>query len=987
MYLRRLGLNEIETKMINYSINTGLFVLLLCSFFNLSIGLQAQCEPGETSIEVLIVSDNYPGEISWTLEYEDLVLASGTSVGDTVCFDASIEDPCLVFTIYDSYGDGIFSPGGYWIYQDGLEIGSGAAYGYGESLTFNCAPGATCNDSALLTDADFGTVSQLESNYWYSFIPPANGMYMFSTCEVACDTKLWIYDYCNMGNFDDTNEGSIYYDDQEGGCGEQAALNVLLEGGVPYWIRMGLGSAEYDVLVGLESEWSFHDFGDDLGNTWTTADYDDAEWSTGNAELGYGDGDEATIVSFGSDASNKHTTTYFRKTFDFSGETANDLDGLLRLRRDDGAVVYLNGEEILRSNMPEGAIDANTFANAEIVGNNESLLNEYPVALNLVNGTNVLAVEIHQINLTSSDISFDLELMVESLSGPCANGFDWQFDYLGLPTGCMDEAACNYNPLAEVDSEDCVYVGDPLCTGPDLVVVHSAIVNSLSVSTMEVSESDCYIQEGCLNGYGTRELIRFTTHIKNIGDVDYYIGQTANTSESGQFEWGDCHNHWHYDGYAEYTMFTMDGQSLPIGFKNGFCVMDLECGDGGTAQYGCSTMGISAHCGDIYGSGLSCQWVDVTGIPDGQYQLVVRVNWDGAPDALGRYELDYDNNWAVVCIGLDRSSGELLIEQYDDCDEYVDCTGEMFGLATADCNGECNGSALMGDLDANNAQEYADAVSYVEHILGDDIEALPCTDVDQDGDITVSDAAYMAQCQYFNVAHQHPDSSGFHDKCNFPVNHIVNPFDTVHFTIGEVNWDQGYLDVHVLNPNNRIIGYQLSMSGMGIASAYSIADPINYPITPAFVPGGVEVIGLSYANESFPKHYSYVPFLRLYWTNVEEEICIDFITDVVNLQYHNTLHVIENGCVISSGVTEGYASAAPMLYPNPLIDSATLRFDNPTRENLNLRITDASGRLVREETVSGNVHTIVRGDLKAGSYVYSLSGEHVVTYSGRLNIQ
>jgi len=663
------------------------------------------------------------------------------------------------------------------------------------------------------------------------------------------------------------------------------------------------------------------------------------------------------------------------------------LDGLLRLRRDDGAVVYLNGEEILRSNMPEGAIDANTFANAEIIGNNESLLNEYPVALNLVNGTNVLAVEIHQINLTSSDISFDLELMVESLSGPCADGFDWQFDYLGLPTGCMDEAACNYNPLAEVDSEDCVYVGDPLCTGPDLVVVHSAIVNSLYASTMEVSESDCYIQEGCLNGYGTRELIRFTTHIKNIGDVDYYIGQTANTSESGQFEWGDCHNHWHYDGYAEYTMFTMDGQSLPIGFKNGFCVMDLECGDGGTAQYGCSTMGISAHCGDIYGSGLSCQWVDVTGIPDGQYQLVVRVNWDGAPDALGRYELDYDNNWAVVCIGLDRSSGELLIEQYDDCDEYVDCTGEMFGLATADCNGECNGSALMGDLDANNAQEYADAVSYVEHILGDDIEALPCTDVDQDGDITVSDAAYMAQCQYFNVAHQHPDSSGFHDKCNFPVNHIVNPFDTVHFTIGEVNWDQGYLDVHVLNPNNRIIGYQLSMSGMGIASAYSIADPINYPITPAFVPGGVEVIGLSYTNESFPKHYSYVPFLRLYWTNVEEEICIDFITDVVNLQYHNTLHVIENGCVVSSGVTEGYASAAPMLYPNPLIDSATLRFDNPTRENLNLRITDASGRLVREETVGGNVHTIVRGDLKAGSYVYSLSGEHVVTYSGRLNIQ
>ena len=56
---------------------------------------------------------------------------------------------------------------------------------------------------------------------------------------------------------------------------------------------------------------------------------------------------------------------------------------------------------------------------------------------------------------------------------------------------------------------------------------------------------------------------------------------------------------------------------LPIGFKNGFCVMDLECSDGGTFTYGCSNMGISAHCGDIYGAGLSCQWIDVTGIPTG----------------------------------------------------------------------------------------------------------------------------------------------------------------------------------------------------------------------------------------------------------------------------------------------------------------------------------------------------------------------------------
>ena len=956
--------------------------------FSLGVSsLSAQCAEGETTIEVVIVADGYPIEISWTLEYEGNLLAEGDSLGDTICFDASIEDPCFVFSAYDSYGDGIFDPGGYWIYENGVEIASGGSYGYGESISFNCSPGATCNDALDLSDLDYGTIAQDASNAWYLFTPPANGMYLMSTCDVECDTRLWVYDYCNMGNFDNTNEGSIYYDDEEGGCGEQANLTVLLEGGVSYWIRMGLGNAEYDGLVGLESNWKYLDSGEDLGTSWLASDFDDASWASGNAELGYGDGDEATVVSYGDDAANKHTTTYFRHAFEYDGESDSNLNGLLRLRRDDGAVVYLNGQEVQRSNMPDGPIAANTFAAAEMTGNNETLLNEYPVALNLLNGTNVVAVEIHQINTTSSDISFDLELQVETMTGPCSAGFDWEFDFVGPPTGCMDETACNFSPFAEVDSGDCLYPGDPLCTGPDLLVLESAITSSLYASTMEVAESDCYIVEGCLNGYGTRELIRFTTHIKNIGDIDYYIGQTSNNSGTQQFEWGDCHNHWHYDGYAEYTMFTMDGESLPIGFKNGFCVMDLECSDGGTAQYGCSTMGISAHCGDIYGSGLSCQWVDVTGIPDGQYQLVVRVNWDGAPDALGHYETNYDNNWAVVCIGLDRSSGELLLEQYDDCEEYVDCTGEMFGLATMDCNGECNGSSLMGDLDANGAQEYADAVSYVEQILGDDIEALPCTDVDQDGEITVSDAAYLAQCQYFNAAHQHPDSSGFHDKCNFPVNHIVNPFDTVHFTIGAVNWTEQYLDIHVLNPNNRIVGYQLSMSGMGIASAYSIADPIDFPITPEFMPGGVEVIGLSYANMSFPKHYDYVPFLRLYWTSIEDEVCIDLITDVVNPEYHNTLHVIENGCVVSSGVSQNMEASAPMLYPNPLVESATLRFDNPTRQDLVLRITDASGRLVREEIATGNTHIIARGDLKSGSYVYTLSGDHIVSYSGRLNIQ
>ena len=120
------------------------------------------------------------------------------------------------------------------------------------------------------------------------------------------------------------------------------------------------------------------------------------------------------------------------------------------------------------------------------------------------------------------------------------------------------------------------------------------------------------------------------------------------------------------------------------------------------------------------------------------------------------------------------------------CEPIYDCNDVPFGIAQTDCNGDCGGEALVGDLDNNGAQEYADAVAYVEGILAA-TQVVFGTDIDQDGGITVSDAALMSQCQWFNEAHTHPDSSGVHDKCDFPVLEILNIFDTVHFMVADVN--------------------------------------------------------------------------------------------------------------------------------------------------------------------------------------------------------
>lgn len=162
-------------------------------------------------------------------------------------------------------------------------------------------------------------------------------------------------------------------------------------------------------LVSAGAIWKYRDDGADLGTAWRMPQYDDALWSEGVAELGYGDGDEATIVGFGGDSNARFITTYFRKTFNVANPAS--IYGLqLRLLRDDGAAVYFNGVEIARDNLPLGA-GYQTPALSALAGRDESRWLSFGVDPNLLRqGQNVLAVEVHQSSGTSSDLSFDLEL-------------------------------------------------------------------------------------------------------------------------------------------------------------------------------------------------------------------------------------------------------------------------------------------------------------------------------------------------------------------------------------------------------------------------------------------------------------------------------------------------------------------------------------------------------------------------------------------------
>ena len=185
-----------------------------------------------------------------------------------------------------------------------------------------------------------------------------------------------------------------------------------IEAGDQLSLTVPSGGTFVDTLVAVGSEWSYLDDGSDQGTAWRTGPI---SWSSGYAQLGYGDGDETTVVNCGPSYpacnANNFYTTYFRKSFTVADAT--DCLGLtVSILCDDGAVVYLNGVEIVRTSMPDGDIYYDTPALSQP---SESTFSEFDGldAQLLADGENILAVEVHQYNPASSDVSFDMEFKAE----------------------------------------------------------------------------------------------------------------------------------------------------------------------------------------------------------------------------------------------------------------------------------------------------------------------------------------------------------------------------------------------------------------------------------------------------------------------------------------------------------------------------------------------------------------------------------------------
>lgn len=213
----------------------------------------------------------------------------------------------------------------------------------------------------------------------------------------------------------------------------------------------------------------------------------------------------------------------------------------------------------------------------------------------------------------------------------------------------------------------------------DMSVVLEPTSLSVFVSTKTFSGDSCEVMEGCAHAAGDRRLPHFDTISPNLGTAAFHVGNPQDNPDLFQI---GCHGSYVFKNYGAYRLLSEDGtQVVSTGHKAAFALIDTDMWvpGSGPGPYGFGDdMGISVGWADVYNAGLECQYVDITGVPSGNYLLEISVNFEQQIE-----ESTYDNNVVLVPVTIteDDSPWQCANDYYgtgDGCD--CGC-----GLVDPDC--------------------------------------------------------------------------------------------------------------------------------------------------------------------------------------------------------------------------------------------------------------------------------------------------------------
>lgn len=232
---------------------------------------------------------------------------------------------------------------------------------------------------------------------------------------------------------------------------QPATLKAVAPAGYVFqgWEAQGLGSGVSTTIKALNTSWSYYDQGSLDGKNWTANNYSTSDWKQGNAPIGYGKNDIATTVNSGS-SNNRTPTIYLRTTVNLQNTpTATDRFELSFIV-DDGIIVYVNGAEAGRYNMPSGSVTYNSYASSYAPNNPDE--GNLELNANLFRkGNNVIAVELHNCDNKSTDLYWNAALKMTSMTDSQFYSTDTE---IALPEEQNIKLVASYRQLTEQERRE-----------------------------------------------------------------------------------------------------------------------------------------------------------------------------------------------------------------------------------------------------------------------------------------------------------------------------------------------------------------------------------------------------------------------------------------------------------------------------------------------------------------------------------------------------
>lgn len=307
------------------------------------------------------------------------------------------------------FNDGALTP------ENGMAQWDARANGIRVALKAESARWGDHVDASPRTVADFEIGLNREYNTWFPLRTPIT-ISQLRAAGLYPDIEPPIFSQ-HGGNLPAgsgliiTNEtGDIYYT-------TDGSDPRLPGGGInPGAIKIDGAVSDSTLLAARSPNWSYLDDGSDQGSAWKEPAYDESGWATGDAPLGFGTINDHPFSGPWINPDG-HVTIYFRKEVEVTG--ANLItDATAHVMSDGGAIVYLNGIEIARDNMPSDPVTFPTLAlsDSNVTEGHIDSFTFPPSAF--VEGANIIAVEVHNGTVGSSDMGMDLQIDITALNTP-----------------------------------------------------------------------------------------------------------------------------------------------------------------------------------------------------------------------------------------------------------------------------------------------------------------------------------------------------------------------------------------------------------------------------------------------------------------------------------------------------------------------------------------------------------------------------------------